>query len=415
MKMNVKQPIIWMSALIVGLLLGLINCSWLTDFFNFVASAYTRMFQFVAIPTIALAVLTTLANLGEQKGMGKVFARTIFYTLTTTFAATMVGLGLYLAVQPGNVAIDISNFGEHAATLSDLTATAKGYGVYQHILNIIPNNIIAPLSSGNVLSILMIAATMGVAIAAMPKNEEKRILLGAVNGLQSLFFTIIRGLVKILPVGIIAFSAQLAGQLAHGEAAGSLGKYLLVVLAGNAIQFFVVLPLFLLIKGINPVRNFMQMSPAVMMALFTKSSTATLPVTINSALQNMKARKEVANFVLPMCCTINMNGCAAFIYVTSLFVMELAGVHLDLSTMLIWSLIAVVSAVGNAGVPMGCFFLTLSLMSGQNVGPALGIMGVILPFYAIIDMIETAENVWSDTCVCAMVNKDTADLPSKQS
>ena len=79
---------------------------------------------------------------------------------------------------------------------------------------------------------------------------------------------------------------------------------------------------------------------------------------------------------------------------------------LVLGTMLLWALIAVVSAVGNAGVPMGCFFLTVSLMTG--IGAPVEVMGLILPIYTMIDMIETAENVWSDSCVCAMTDKDLA-------
>ena len=99
-----------------------------------------------------------------------------------------------------------------------------------------------------------------------------------------------------------------------------------------------------------------------------------------------------------------MNGCAAFIFVTSLFVMQNGGVELSLPVMLLWLFISVVAAIGNAGVPMGCFFLTLSLMSG--VGAPVAIMGVILPVFTVLDMIETAENVWSDSCVSAMVDKD---------
>ena len=108
--------------------------------------------------------------------------------------------------------------------------------------------------------------------------------------------------------------------------------------------------------------------------------------------------------MLPICTTINMNGCAAFILVTSLFVMQNSGMNLTTGAMISWLFVAVLAAIGNAGVPMGCYFLTLSLMS--SVGASIGIMGVILPIYTIIDMIETAENVWSDSCVCAMTNKD---------
>ena len=101
-----------------------------------------------------------------------------------------------------------------------------------------------------------------------------------------------------------------------------------------------------------------------------------------------------------------MNGCAAFILVTSLFVMQNAGFELTLGTMITWIFISVFAAIGNAGVPMGCYFLTLSLMS--SIGAPVGLLGVILPIYAIIDMVETVENVWSDSAVCAMTNKDMA-------
>jgi Na+/H+-dicarboxylate symporter len=149
------------------------------------------------------------------------------------------------------------------------------------------------------------------------------------------------------------------------------------------------------------------MMPAVLMALFTKSSAATLPVTMKTAEQRLGIRQQTARFVLPICTTINMNGCAAFILTTSLFVMQNGGMELTFTTILTWILIAVVSAVGNAGVPMGCYFLTFSLMSG--IGAPVAVLGIILPIYTIIDMIETAENVWSDSCVTAMVDHDLAE------
>lgn len=184
----------------------------------------------------------------------------------------------------------------------------------------------------------------------------------------------------------------------------ALGRYVAVIIGGNLIQFFVILPLFLLARGLNPLRVLAKMSPAVLMALFTKSSAATLPLTMESAEERLGAEKKVTRFVLPICTTINMNGCAAFILVTSLFLMQNGGTVLTWPLMLTWLLIAVIAAVGNAGVPMGCYFLTLSLAAGT--GAQVGIMGIILPVYTLIDMVETAENVWSDSCVCAMVDRD---------
>ena len=398
--MKFKQFAIWTAALVLGAVLGSLGLSRLDGFLNFVASAYTRLFQFIAVPTIALAVATTLASLGAKRSTGRLFLHTIAYTLLTTLAAALVGLGLYLLIAPGNLPADV--IAQNAAATDKYVPET----FYDHVLNVIPNNMVHPFLAGNVLSILLVAAAAGFGMAAMKDSPEKSALLKGVFGLQELLFTMIRGLVWTLPLGIVAFAAQLAAQVRAGLDIGSLGKYLAVVLSGNLLQFFVILPLFLLARRIDPLRVFRAMSPAVMMALFTKSSAATLPVTVNSAETRLGARPEVARFVCPICCTINMNGCAAFILVTSLFVLQNGGVALTLPTLLLWVLIACISAIGNAGVPMGCYFLTLSLMAGQ--GMPIGILGVILPVYAVIDMIETAENVWSDSCVCAMVDKDLA-------
>jgi len=395
---NGKQFIIWMSALIIGAGLGALNIAALNNFFDFVAAIYTRLFKFVAVPTIALAITATLASLGAGKNSRKIFLYTINYTLLTTVAAAGVGALLYKLIEPGNLPSELVRRGQ-----ADVPEKLGNFSYAEHLLSVIPDNLLTPVLSGNVLSILLVAAAVGITLALLKESENIQVLLKGIQGLQELLFTLIRALVWTLPLGIVAFAAQLTAQMSAGVLVGSLGKYVAVVLGGNLLQFFVILPLFLLVKGLNPVKVFKNMLPAVLMALFTKSSAATLPVTVASAENNLKAKPEVARFILPVCCTINMNGCAAFVLVTSLFVMQNNGIALTLPLILLWMLIAVISAVGNAGVPMGCYFLTLSLMAGM--GPAIGIMGVILPIYTIIDMIETAVNVWSDSCVCAIVDK----------
>lgn len=393
-----KQLIIWIGALIAGAILGYLGIGWLNELFDFIATVYTRLFQFVAVPTIALAVITTLSTL--SKDSGSIFRRTLVYTLLTTIASAVVGLLLFLAIAPGNLPAEIVNAGQ-----VDVPDNLEALSYYDHILSVIPNNIVAPFAAGNVLSILLVAFAVGLALAKMPETDNKQTLVRCIFGLQELLFTLIRALIWALPLGIVAFAAQLSAQIESGVIVGSLGKYVAVILGGNCVQFFIVLPLFLMARGLNPWRVFRAMTPAVLMALFTKSSAATLPVTMQSAEERLGAKRHVARFVLPICTTINMNGCAAFILVTSLFVMQNGGTVFDLPTMLLWLCIAVFSAIGNAGVPMGCYFLTLSLMAGQ--GAPIGIMGIILPIFTIIDMIETAENVWSDSCVCAMVDKDS--------
>lgn len=391
-----KKTLLWIGALILGALLGLLGIAWLDELMNFVATIYTRLFQLLAVPTIVLAVITTFATFGSQ-GSGRIFGRTLTYTLLTTISAAAVGAVLYVLVAPGNLPAEaLGN------SIEAVEAPQTSY--IDHIISIIPNNIVKPFLEGNVLSLLLLAFAVGIGLSKLPDSENKAVVTKGLLGIQDLLFLLIKWLIWTLPLGIVAFSAQLSAQVSAGVVADSIGKYVLVVLVGNVIQFFVVLPLFLLARGLNPVYVLGRMMPAVLMALFTKSSAATLPVTMETAENRLGVRKNIARFVLPICTTINMNGCAAFILVTSLFVMQNGGITITLPTILLWIVISVVSAVGNAGVPMGCYFLTLSLMSG--VGAPIAILGIIMPIYTVIDMIETAENVWSDSCVSAMVNKD---------
>ena len=378
---KLRQFILWMGALIIGAILGWQHIPALNELFNFIAAVFTRLFQFIAIPTVSLAVITTLSMLGAKKDTGRIFGHAVVYTLLTTICAAAVGLGLFLWIAPGNLPIDV--IGAGAAQVPEKLGNVT---YYDHFLSVIPNNILQPYLQANVLSVMFISASVGLAFAFMPRTENREAVLKVLFGLQELLFTLIKALLYVLPIGILAFAGQLSAQIEAGVIVGAL------------------IPLFLLFRGLNPVDVFRKMSPAVAVALFTKSSAATLPVTLASAEDNLKAHPAVARFVLPICTTINMNGCAAFILVTSLFVMQNAGMELTMGTMVAWLFIAVLAAIGNAGVPMGCYFLTLSLMS--SIGAPIGLLGIILPIYTIIDMIETAENVWSDASVCAMVDHD---------
>ncbi|MDE7347256.1 MAG: dicarboxylate/amino acid:cation symporter [Muribaculaceae bacterium] len=395
--MNKKQIIIWLAALAIGVGLGFLHVPAIDTAMNFTATVYTRLFRLLAVPTIVLAVITTLASLGGGKELGKMFRTALTYTLLTTFSAAAVALGFYVLIRPGNLPVAVTA----AEQATEVTAPSTSYA--DHILSVVPDNMLKPLLEGNVLALLLICFAVGIAISKMPESRPKEIIVNGLNGVQEILFTLIRWLIAILPLGIVAFAAQLIAEAGAGIMADSLGKYVAVIISGNLVQMFVVLPAFLLVCRLNPVKTFMGMSPAVLMALFTKSSAATLPVTMESAEQRIGVNKKVSRFVLPLCTTINMNGCAAFILCTSLFVMQNNGMSISWTTMLVWLLISVISAVGNAGVPMGCYFLTLSLMSG--IGADIAVMGIILPIYTIIDMIETSENVWSDSCVCAITDK----------
>lgn len=315
--------------------------------------------------------------------------------MLTTILAACVAAALFILIAPANVP-------------SEMAGTANVEGIahnsyLKYLLDVIPNNIIQPFVSGNVLSILLISAAVGLGLAALPESRGRTAVKDLLSGLQELFFLLIHYLVIILPIGIVAFTAQLTTQIKAGIILGGIAQYFTAIIGANLLQFFVILPIILLLSGLNPIGIFRGMLPALAVALFSKSSAATLPVTIASAEDNLNVNKKISRFVLPICTTINMNGCAAFILISSLYLVQNAGILVSLPVIAIWVFIATFAAIGNAGVPMGCYFITISLVS--SMGIPVAIMGVILPVYAVIDMIETSLNVWSDSCIANIVNK----------
>ena len=267
---------LWLGALVVGSCLGLLGVEWVNTMANFVATIFTRLFQFIAVPTIALAVTTTLATFGMQRETRRIFRHTISYTLLTTIAAAAVGMVLYIIISPDNLPMEMLK----SSRLGDGVPQEVTNGSYfDYMIGIVPDNFLRPFIEGNVLSVLLIAVAVGLALAKMPEGENKVLLMRGLSALQDVVSRLIRWLIAILPVGIVAFAAQLSAEVSAGTVVASIGKYVAVILGGNMLQFFVVLPLFLVARGLNPVHVMRRMMPAVLMALFTKSSAATLPVT----------------------------------------------------------------------------------------------------------------------------------------
>jgi Na+/H+-dicarboxylate symporter len=234
------------------------------------------------------------------------------------------------------------------------------------------------------------------------EKDDKERLHKFFSSLYSAVMKITQVIVNFIPVAVFAFVYLFVKDLRSGASMEGLGFYLGTVLSANLLHGLVVLPLFLKLFGLSPLRLFKGMMPALSLAFFTKSSCCTMPTAIQCAEERVGISSRVARFAFPLCTTINMNACAAFILITTLFVSQSNGVAFSILDMFVWVFIATIAAVGNAGVPMGCYFLTSALLATMDV--PLGLMGVILPFYALIDMLETSINIWSDSCVAAIVH-----------
>jgi len=354
---------------------------------------FISLLKLISLPIIFLSIVSTatgMQSMKELKFMGRLVGQ---YTVTTTVIAAVGALAIFLLVDPA------SGISGTAGEVVDLGN--KSY--FSYLMSVIPSNAVQPFLENNVIGVLMLAIFLSMATLSLP--DENRTTIHSF--FKSLFLAVMKltsWIVKAMPVAIFAFIALFVRDMHQGLEFSSIAKYLFVVLAANFLQAGVVLPLILKSKGISPIKTFKGMMPALSLAFFSKSSSAALPLAITCAENNLKMTPRIASFSLPLCTTINMNACAAFILSTVLFVCMSNGMQFSVAELVGWVFVATLAAIGNAGVPMGCFFLSSAILASMNM--PLNLLGVILPFYSLIDMLESAINVWSDSCVTVMVEQD---------
>ncbi len=382
-------------AIVIGVVAGIAGGDTWFAVGKFCSDVFLRLFRCVSMPMISLSVIVALMHSGENRAMQRVWKKTLCYTLLTTLAAVTVSAFLYTWIQPANM----------GKLPAEGLMKEPAQGSYtQYLLQIFPDNLLGAFLQYQVLTVLLMSVVVGLSIRKISQEEARATIQHFFEGFHSILFTIIRGMVRWLPIGLFGFITVGVREWNGHTSLHGMGAYVLLVTSANLLQGFLVLPIFLCWKKQNPARVFQKMLPALSVAFFTKSSAGTLPVTIQQAETKLCVHPSISRFVLPLCTTVNMNGCGAFIFITVLYGMQNHGVTITPWLMLPWIFIATLAAVGNAGVPMGCFFLSASLLSSMNV--PLDFMGWILPMYTLMDMLETALNVWSDACVTVAVNED---------
>lgn len=385
-------------ASLLGLLTGYLNIPVIYSGAQVVSDIFLNLLKLVSLPIIFLSIVSTASGMNSLHEIKSLGQKVIKYTLLTTILAATVAFAIFLVVDPVGENVHV-----HVSAIDPSTPQGS---YYDYLLKSIPGNIIQPFSENHVMGVSFLAMLLSLSILTLPQ-QNRAVLYSFFSSLYAAIMKITIWIVRLMPLAIWAFITLFIKDYRDGLDAKSIALYLTCVLAANLFQAFIVLPTFLKVKGISPIKMVKGMFPALSVAFFSKSSSAALPMAMRCAQENLKMSGKIASFTLPLCTTINMNGCAAFIFTTVMFVSMSNGMTFSGMEMFMWIFIATVAAVGNAGVPMGCYFLSGALLAAMNV--PLNIMGVILPFYSLIDMLETAINVWSDSCVAAVVDREVAN------
>lgn len=379
----------------LGALTGWSEITALNTTATIISDLFLRLLKLISLPIIFLAIASTVSGMTDFQEMRRMGRKVLTYTIGTTVVAATLALLLFLMINPTQ--------GGTLATASEQAPQAQG-SYLSFALTIIPSNVVQAFVDNNVIGVALMAFALSISILYLPK-EKKEFLHTLFSGLFAATIKMTGGILVLMPIAIWAFVTLLVKDFSQSyQHFNQLMLYLSCVVAANLIQGLIVLPLMLKFKKISPWKSFKGMMPALSVAFLSKSSNATLPVTMRSLEGRLGVSQKVSNFTLPLCSVINMNGCAAFILTTVLFVSMLNGVTYSGFELVGWIFLATIAAIGNAGVPMGCFFLTSAFLIGMKV--PLYMMGIILPFYTILDMIETTLNVWSDGCIALTVEKD---------
>jgi Na+/H+-dicarboxylate symporter len=396
MNQMIKSHLFILIAIFIGIMTGLIHQEMIFKSAEITATLFTNFLKFIAAPIVFLSIFSTLLGmngLGEMKVLGK---RIFAYTVLTTALAASIALILFILINPVNP--------DAVRELAQDTPSLQEHSYISFLLNIVPSNLVQAFLENNVIGIAFISFLLGIAALKLP-DENRLILSQLFSSLFKLILKLTEFVILLMPIGIWAFVTLLVHELkSNSSQFNQIILYLSIVLGANLLQGLVILPLFLKIKGISPLKTAKGAGKALILAFFTKSSNAALPVTIQCAREQLAIKPKIAQFSLPLCTVINMNGCAAFILTTVLFVSEMNGLLFSPWELGLWIILATLAAIGNAGVPMGCFFLSSAFLI--SMGVPLTLMGIILPFYAFLDMVETALNVWSDIAVTAVVNRE---------
>ena len=346
-----------------------------------IAEIFMRLLKLISMPLIFFSLLSTLTGMDRGVVTRIMAGKLVRYTVLTTFISTIIALLVYLWIAPASLGWSPDGSGDVVNPID-----FKSY-----LLGLVPLNVFQPFLEGNVVAVLFLAVLIGFSTQAL-ESKKRDGLHQLFENLFSLIMAMTKWILKALPVAIWAFVVLFIQDLQQHAHVPGLGAYFICLIIANGLQALVVLPLFLYFKGISPLFVFRGVCPALVVAFLSKSSSAALPTVLDCAQRKLKMQPEVAKFSLPLCITINMNACAAFILITVLFVSQSNGFVFSPVELVLWVIISVVFAIGNAGVPMGCYMISSAIL--VSIGTPLHLMMLILPLYAVVDMFESAINVY---------------------
>ncbi len=398
---------LWMKILI-GLGLGVITGLLVGDHaenLKPIGDLFINLVNMVVTLLIFSSMTLGVTSIHDPEKLGRVGLKTLLSYLITTAIAIGIGLGVAELLQPG-VGLGL----EVAADAVQQIEVSEVKPLSQILFDVIPRNPVQSLAEGNVLQIIIFSIFLGLAINFA--GEKGKPLLQLVESLADVMYRLTSIIMEFAPYGVFAYMAWVAGTFG-ADVLVSLAWFLACNYIACAIHVLVVyMGMLWLLTRLNPVRFFKGMGDAIVFALSTSSSSATLPVSMHCAQENLGISRNIASFVLPLGSTVNMNGTAIFQGITAVFIAQAYGIDLSWEQLLVIVVTATFSAIGAAGIP-GTGWLMMSAVLGSAGLPKEG-MQLVVGVDRIREMVSTAVNIMGDAVVALFVAKSENELDLDQ-
>lgn len=379
----------------LGLIAGKVFGQSILPLAETLAEVFLRLLKMAILPLIITSIISGVVSVGTASGLGRLGLKTLTYYVTTTLMAILAGQLLVNIFRPGvGAKVGLKQTVDHVP--------AAAQGVRDLLIRIIPENPFTAMANGDVLPVIFFSVLFGYFITRLKGGQKDQ--LG--NFFQAAFDVMMKMtgfIVWSAPLGVFGIIARIVATTGF-DAFQSLGYYFVVVLMGLAIHAFITLPLMLRLVGkTNPIVHYKGMIPALITAFSTCSTMVTLPLTMKAVTEHSGASQRVANFVLPIGATVNMDGTALYECVATIFIAQVYGIPLSFTAQLVVVLTALLASIGAASVPMsGLVMMSIIL---KAVGLPLEGVAIILAVDRILDMFRTTVNVLGDSCGAVVVSQ----------
>lgn len=401
-------------AVVAGLLAGpdkgIFGITFL-QIFSLIGQLFINALTLVVVPLVASSIIIGAARMGSEGSFGTLGVKTFGYFLLTLTLAVTVGLICVMVIEPGvaQKAIGIEHGASQISNLAEIEAQGSGGSfkrLEQLFLKLIPSNILAVASQGQMLGLIFFSLLFGYFISQI-ETKAGQIMLGFWTGVFQIMMKITHLVMRALPIGVFGLVAKVVATTG-AEAFVSLAWFTLTFLLALSIYALIVLPLLLkFVAKVSPIAHFRAMAPALLTAFSTSSSAATLPLTLECLEKRANVSNRICSFTVPLGTSLNMTASALFICVTVFFIAQVYGFPMNIGSVITIFLLVIFSSIGIAGIPSGCLIGVVLVL--HTLGLPVDAIGLVLAVERILDMCRAVVNVFGTSCCAVLVARSEGE------